>query len=83
MELNCGGQRRENGLRASQPCTLRYIQLAATVKHSRPLKVLPRRGGRRKNKGELTLCLSKPWREFRFHSELNDEGEKQIFSGEG
>lgn len=75
VELNCGGQRRENGSRASQPCILRYIQQVATIKHSRPLKVLPRPA--KKKQRELTLCLSKRQREVKFPSELNDEGKSK------
>lgn len=66
----------------SLPAVYTEVQQAATLQHSRPLKALLRRPAKKERK-ELTLCLSKPWSEVKFHSELNDEGEKQIFSGEG
>jgi hypothetical protein len=47
----------------------------------RLLKVLPRLA--KKEPKELTLLLSEEWSKVKSLSELNDEGEKQIFSGEG
>lgn len=78
-ELNRVQQRRENGLRAAQPSIPRRTQQAATTQHSRPLLVLPRPV--KKEQRELTLCFR--WSKLKFHSQLSDEGEKQIFSGEG
>lgn len=66
----------------SLPAMYTEVRQAATIQHSRPLKALLLRPAKKERK-ELTLCLSKPWSEVKFHSELNDEGEKQIFSGEG